>query len=132
MFLILLILSGIHISWALGSEWSFRSVIPTNENDEPVLNPTRKDSALVGIGLLFFAVFYLIKIDLLILEIPSWAINIASWMIPSIFLFRAIGDFRYVGFFKKITKTPFAKKDALVYSPLCLGLAIIGFIIELT
>jgi hypothetical protein len=49
--------------------------------------------------------------------------------IAIIFLIRAIGDFRYVGFLKKIKNTKFAKKDTKYYSPLCSLISVLAFII---
>lgn len=37
---------------------------------------------------------------------------------------RAVGEFRLVGFFKRVKGTRFARMDTLVYSPLCLLLAL--------
>ncbi len=37
---------------------------------------------------------------------------------------RAIGEFKYVGFFKRVRGSQFARLDTLVYSPLCVLLAI--------
>jgi hypothetical protein len=39
-------------------------------------------------------------------------------------LARAMGDFNYVGFFKRVRGTRFARMDTLLYSPLCLALAV--------
>jgi hypothetical protein len=36
---------------------------------------------------------------------------------------RAIGEFKYVGFFKRVRGSRFARRDTLLYSPLCLWLA---------
>ena len=41
-----------------------------------------------------------------------------------IMLIRAVGDFKYVGFFKKIKGTIFAQNDTHFYSPLCLLISI--------
>ena len=38
-------------------------------------------------------------------------------------LARAIGEFKYVGFFKRVRGSRFAQLDSLLYSPLCLLLA---------
>jgi hypothetical protein len=38
-------------------------------------------------------------------------------------LARAVGDFRYVGFFKRVRDSRFATLDTRVYSPLCFVLA---------
>lgn len=128
-FVIFLALSLLHISWALGSSWGFEDALPKNEEGKRMLNPKKTDSLIVGIGLLLFGCFYLIKIGIIAIELPSFAMSIASWVIPAIFLFRAIGDFRYVGFSKKVTNTTFAKKDTKFYAPLCLIIASIGFIL---
>ena len=37
---------------------------------------------------------------------------------------RAIGDFKYVGFFKRVRDSRFAGLDTLLFSPLCLLLAV--------
>lgn len=132
LFAVFLALSLLHISWALGNSRGFKSSIPTNENGVPVLNPKKIDSLIVGIGLLLFGVFYLIKSGIVEFDIPTWAYNIFSWMIPILFLLRATGDFKYVGFFKKVKSTDFGKMDSKFYSPLCLAISLIGFIIHFT
>lgn len=96
-----------------------------------MLNPKKVDSGIVGIGLLFFSVFYLIKIDLIQLALPNWAAASAGWFISSIFLLRAMGDFKYVGFLKKVRNTPFGEMDSKFYSPLFFTIGILGFAIEL-
>lgn len=88
------------------------------------------DCAVVGAGLLLFGVFYLIKVDLIAFVLPEIVMKAASWVIPIIFLFRAMGDFKYVGFFKKVTSTSFAKRDSSYYSPLCLGIGLIAILTE--
>jgi hypothetical protein len=44
---------------------------------------------------------------------------------------RAIGDFNYVGFFKKIKHTKFGKNDTKYFSPLCLTIGVLTIILEL-
>ncbi len=129
LFVIFLLLSLLHFSWGFGGSWGFEDAIPKNEEGKKMLNPKKKDSIVVGLGLLIFGVFYLIKVDVIEFRLPQVIITIAGWIIPSIFLLRAIGDFRYIGFTKKIRSTTFAKKDSRLYSPLCLGISIIGFIL---
>jgi hypothetical protein len=43
-----------------------------------------------------------------------------------ILLLRGIGDFRYVGLFKRVRDTPFARMDSRVYTPLVLALAAVA------
>ncbi len=128
---ILLILSGIHYSWVFGGTWGFAQSLPTNEEGKRVLNPRKIESAVVATGLLLFAFFFFIKSGLTNFYVPNWIANYFGWVISSIFTLRAIGDFKYVGFFKKIKDTEFGKKDTQLFSPLCLGMGVIGFILEL-
>lgn len=129
LFIIFFLLSLLHLSWSMGSAWGFDASLPVNEDGQRMLNPKKIDSLIVGLGLLFFGFFYLIKSGFIAFDLPSLVVSIASWVIPSIFLMRAIGDFRYVGFTKRIKNTPFALRDTKFYSPLCLAVAIIGFIL---
>lgn len=124
------LLSILHISWAVGSTWGFEESLPKDEEGNRVLSPSRKDSAIVGVGLLFFAIFYRVKIGIIPIDLPTWALTAAGWIIPTVFLFRSMGDFKYVGFFKKVNETDFAKNDTKYFSPLCLILGINGILIE--
>lgn len=117
---VFILLGAIHLSWAFGSNWGFAEALPTNEEGKRVLNPKKFDSAIIGLGLCLFALFYLLKSGLISFNAPNWILHYGSWIIPSIFLLRAIGDFKYIGFFKRIKKTDFAKRDSKIFSPLCL------------
>lgn len=128
---IFIILGLIHFTWAFGGKWGLEKTLPTKESGERVLNPKKFDSAVVGLVLTFFGLLYLLKSGLLILDIPIWIITYGSWIIPSIFILRAIGDFKYIGFFKKIKNTEFGKTDLKIFSPLCLVIGIIGILIQL-
>ncbi len=128
---IFIILSAIHLSWMFGSKWGLSSALPTTPEGINVLSPTKLDTAIVAIGLLLFAAYYLVKGNFLRVNTPNWFKNYVGWLISSLFLLRAIGDFNYVGFFKEVTTTSFAELDSILYSPLCLGLAAIGVVLEL-
>ena len=128
---IFLMLALLHFYWALGGEWGFANALPVKENGQRIINPGKTASSIVGFGLLIFSAFYLILPGILFISIPGLILNIMAWIIPAIFTGRAIGDFKFVGFFKKVKQTPFAKLDTKIYSPLCLSLGIAGIIIEL-
>lgn len=128
--LLFILLSGLHFSWALGGTWGFDNALPTNLKGEKILNPGKLDCVVVGLGLLAFALFYLLQSNIIILNIPQWIMNLAGWSIPSIFIVRAIGEFNYVGFFKKIKDTAFGKLDTKIYSPLCAMIGVMGWIIQ--
>jgi len=48
----------------------------------------------------------------------------AGWVLAGVFILRAVGDFRLIGFFKKVKNTEFARYDSLLYAPLCLILGV--------
>ena len=58
--------------------------------------------------------------------LPARWVFYGNLAIGGIFLLRAVGDFRYVGFFKKVKNTAFARNDTRYYSPLCLLLGVIA------
>lgn len=128
---IFLVLGLIHFNWVIGGKFGFSEALPTKESGERVLNPKKLDSAIVGIGLTEFGIFYLLKSGLVVFNSLEWLMKYGGWIIPSIFLLRAIGEFKYVGFFKTVKKTDFAKLDTKLFSPLCLAIAIIGITIQL-
>lgn len=125
---IFLVLSAIHFFWALGGSWGFDKALPTNLEEIRVLNPKKIASAVVAIGLLLFAIYTLIYGHLISFSLPNWLNNYGILVISAVFLLRAIGDFKYVGVFKKIKSTAFGQRDTRYYSPLCLLLSINGIV----
>lgn len=96
-----------------------------------VQNPIPKFATLiVGFGLLFFGLIYFIKSGLINDPFPNRITNYAYWFTPSIFILRAIGDFNYLGYFKKIKDTEFAKVDTKLFVPLCLIIGLFGILIQ--
>lgn len=128
---IFLVLALIHFNWVIGGTFGFAASLPTKENGERVLNPKKIDSAIVAIGLTTFALFYAFKSGILQYNLPEWILKYGGWIIPILFLLRAVGDFKYVGVFKKIRKTAFGKIDTKLFTPLCLTIAIFGIFIQL-
>jgi hypothetical protein len=126
--LILLAISGIHFFWAFGGRWGADAAIPTSQDGKKALSPDIFATLVVAFGILAMALLHLGKVQTLNLPIPAWINTYGLKIIAGIFLLRAIGDFRYVGFFKKIKNTKFANLDTKYYSPLCLLLSINAFI----
>ena len=99
---IFFILAIIHFYWALGGQWGFENALPTNEQGIKILNPKTIDSMIVGIVLLMFGFLYIFSLNLLKNKILIIIRNIGLWVVPIIFVVRAMGDFKYVGFFKQV------------------------------
>ncbi|WKN30322.1 DUF3995 domain-containing protein [Porifericola rhodea] len=122
-------LAILHFYWAGGGQFGFNNVLPANEEGVPVLSPTKTDSILVGTLLLSCGLFYVFSLNSLRSKFFISLRNIGLWVIPMVFVLRALGDFKYVGFFKQIRSTEFASLDTIFYSPLCMLVALIGFIL---
>lgn len=129
LFFIYTLLGGFHFYWLFGGTWGLKKVIPTKGKEANTLAIPKFATLIVALVLVSFGIVYLIKSGVINIQIPSWITNYGYWFIPSIFILRAIGDFNYVGFFKKIKNTEFAKADSKIFSPLCLGIGVIGILI---
>lgn len=128
---IFLLLAGIHFYWGLGGKWGAHAAIPTREDGSRLMNPKRQECFVVGSGLCGFALFLLVRSGLVPLMLPAWLAAYGLWILAVLFLLRAIGEFRYIGFFKKITTTHFARLDTRYYSPLCLLIGLLALGLQL-
>ncbi len=129
---IFFVLAIVHFHWALGGQWGFDHAVPTDLEGRRVLNPRKTDSAVVGLGLLAFGVFYLLRSGVVgSYQLPVGLVRYLGWIIPVVFLLRAMGDFKYIGFFKRVRQTDFARKDTNYFSPLCLLIGALGLAIQL-
>ncbi len=131
LFIVFTFLSLIHFYWLLGGKWGLNKVIPTKEYQANIISIPKFATFLVGAVLMIFGILYLVKSGLVNFEIPGFLLQFSYWFIPSIFVLRAMGEFKYVGFFKKIKNTVFAKADTKYFSPLCLGIGVIGIVLQL-
>ena len=125
LFLIFIFISAIHFYWGLGGKWGADAAIPSKENSERVINPKLPECFVVAFGLLGFGLFILVKSHVLSFKLPNWLLDYGTWALSLIFILRAIGDFKYFGFFKKIRSTRFGRLDTRYYSPLCLGIGLL-------
>ncbi len=115
-------LAFLHFYWAIFGIKKPELVLPTKNPELKMKVPSSTMTAFVGLGLLFFAVLFANQ------TLRFWNFEWFRYIqiaIGVIFLIRAIGDFKYVGFFKSIKETPFARMDTKYYAPLCLVLVIL-------
>ena len=122
--LLLATAAAVHIYWALGGRRGHDAAIPS-EDGKPMLRPGKLATLLVAALLLGAAILLLGGGDVIALPLPAAWETAACWGLALVFAARAVGDFRYVGFFKRVRDTRFARLDSVFYSPLCvlLGLA---------
>jgi hypothetical protein len=131
---VLLLISLLHFYWAAGGTGGLQAALPQKANGEPVIVFPRGWKAtvptiLVAVSLLFMAVITLEARG--ILAIMGSQAKLLAQVAAIVFAIRIIGDFRYVGLFKKVKHTVFSKWDNLLFIPLCLYLSISLIIISL-
>ena len=90
---------------------------------KPVFVPSTRATVLVGIMLVLFAALVAATAGWVTVALPRAILAWLSYGLALGLLVRAIGDFRYVGFFKRVRGSRFATLDTWLYSPLCLWLA---------
>ena len=120
---ILLFLALLHVYWAMGGDRGFTPTIPTAD-DIPLFRPSPAMTLLVAFLLLMSAGLVVGNLGFWVLGSVEWLFRVGLWGVTAVLTLRAIGDFNYVGFFKKVRHTAFAQNDTRLYSPLCLLLAI--------
>jgi hypothetical protein len=124
------ILSSFHLYWAAGGRFGGRAAIPTATSGERLLSPSPFGTILVAAALFAATLVVFGRIKIWGAFVPSWIFYLGTWVISLLFLLRTIGDFRYVGFFKSVTDTNFARWDTFLFSPLCLLIAVVAFLIS--
>lgn len=119
----------LHVYWALGRTRVSAAVVPTRTDGTAVMKPGPFASLVVAL-LLFAAA-------LLLAERGGWGPGVVPpfWRtagtagVALAMLLRGIGDLRYVGLFRRVRGTAFARMDARYYTPLVLALAVIAGVV---
>jgi len=122
-FVVLAALSGFHLYWAFGGQAGMRSVIPEGPNGAPLFRPGKAATLIVAALLLAAGGLLLIHRGLLPLGLSVAWTRWGCLLCGAVFFARSIGEFKYVGFFKRVRGTVFAMNDTRLFSPLCLILA---------
>ena len=122
--IILMAVGSVHLYWAAGGISLKDGAIPSRDG-KPVFSPSAMMTASVAIGLFAFAFLLLVATGVIPTPVPATLLRAAAGCLAVVFALRAVGDTRYVGFFKHVKGSPFAKRDTFIYSPLCVLLAVL-------
>lgn len=123
--LILGLLSVIHFYWAMGGHSGVHLAVP-HKDGEPLFKPRKIGTLIVAMGLLGLALLALVLRWGELWNLPI--MTVAPYLglaVALVFFARAVGDFNWVGFFKKVKNSDFARLDTRYYSPLCLLLGLL-------
>jgi hypothetical protein len=118
----LLVIAGLHLYWVTGGGWGVGVAVPERAG-VPVFRPGPVATLAVVAGLVAAALLLGARAGLVspaILPPPLPAVG--SWLVAAALLLRGLGDFRYVGLFRRVRGTRFAEWDARLFTPLALAL----------
>ena len=112
-----------HFDMARRPQTGLSGAVPTVDG-KPLFVPSRGQTVAVGVILLLFAGLVATTSGWVSVGLSQrWLVGLSYGLALGL-LARSIGEFRAVGFFKSVRGTRFARLDSLVYSPVCLLLAI--------
>jgi hypothetical protein len=115
-------LAGFHVFWALAGG-AGGAAVPTRADGTPVFRPSAGATLAVAFALLVAAAVVLGRGDVTALPGAPVVYRAATWGLGAVLCLRSVGDFRYVGVFKRERGSAFARRDTALYTPLCAALA---------
>ncbi|MDX1996921.1 MAG: DUF3995 domain-containing protein [Thermoanaerobaculia bacterium] len=116
-------LSLLHVYWCMVGI-SGRSIALPEIDGRPTFQPSRLASFAVAVALGLAAWLVAAQGGFVPPVVSPQVTRLGVIAVGVVFLLRAVGDFRLVGFFKRIRGTPFARWDTRLFSPLCLALGL--------
>ena len=122
------VIALIHYTWAATGRVP-PAVIPTRRDGSPLFEPKRIESAVVATVLLVAALLLLQRGGVGPILVPKLLRVLGSGLVSVVMLMRGLGDFAYVGLFKRERYSLFGRMDTRYYTPLVLVLGVIaGFV----
>jgi len=118
-FFIMSSVSAVHFYWAFGGRRYIDFAIPKDEQDEALFKPNVLTTLIVAVIFLSIAILAIV----IGFKLANFEYLNIGYIIAGVFLLRAIGDFKYVGLFKRIKDSKFAYYDTKFFTPLVLTLA---------
>ena len=124
-----------HALWAifaLLAVWHFvMAALPAGSNSGAVpsaggkmlFKPSRASTVAVGVLLLMFAALLAATAGIVHTGVNRSVLAGLSYALAAGLLARSIGEFKHLGFFKRVRGSRFATLDTFLYCPLCLLLA---------
>ena len=113
---------ALRLYWAAGGRRGREAAIP-RAGGKALFDPGPVTTFLVAVGLFVLAGLIAWRDGLIDLPLPFAIARVGVPLCAIMFLARAIGDFRHVGWTKQVRDSRIARLDDLLYAPLCLLLA---------
>lgn len=126
---VLAALALLHVYWAAGGRRGGAAAVPTADGRR-LFDPSPLGTYAVAAALLLAALVILGRLGVWAGPFPAWVFYWAAWGISATFLARSIGEFNYLGLFKRVRDTDFARRDTRLFTPLSLFIAAAAGIIN--
>ncbi|MDQ0112880.1 DUF3995 domain-containing protein [Paenibacillus harenae] len=119
---LLIAIGVVHLYWMLGGRKGMSIALPSHGDGsgKPLFKPGRFEIGAVIVLFWAAALLVLMYADVIPAIGPPRLPRLAAWALVIVFAIRAIGEFHYLGLFKRYRTSPFGRLDTYVYSPLCL------------
>jgi hypothetical protein len=111
-----------HLYWAVGGRVGNLQALPERTDGTVLFRPGPASTLVVAALLATAGLLVAQRAGILPGPFPPALVRLGCWCVSGALVLRAVGEFRYVGFFKKVRGTAFARMDTLFYSPLALVL----------
>jgi hypothetical protein len=122
------VLGLLHLYWAAGGRRGKSVSIPMVDG-QWAFHPLPGATVLVA-GVLFTEMLIVLgQIGWWGDALPWGIFQWGTWGIVVVFGLRALGEFRLVGFFKRVRHTEFARWDTWLFTPLCLAIALLALLL---
>ena len=119
----LALIALVHVYGALGGRLARAAALPEVEG-APAFTPRASMTLAVAAALLLAALLIAVTGGAVQAPVPRTLARGLTGVLALVFIARAVGDFRLVGFFKRVRGTRFARLDTALYAPLCLLLGL--------
>ena len=121
---ILLFGAAFHLYWGCGGSVGSSVALPQRGDGTQAFKSNRVGAILVAVFLAGVLVLVVVLSGAIQLPVPARWLRFAVMALSVLFLARALSWYKYVGLFKSVRTTQFAKYDSFFYSPLCLLLSL--------
>lgn len=112
------IISLLYLYWGLGGMWLTDKASPVVDG-KPLVRMSRMSALGAALGTFFIAAVPVVSMRPLLR-------TCMLVLIMGAFAYRAVGDFRYFGFFKSTKDSAYSKWDTRVYSPVALLVSVLA------
>ncbi len=117
------ILAAMHVGWAIRGTGK-SAAVPVRPDGSQLFTPGPVPTLAVAALLVLASAIVLARAAIIGLPVPPSLIRLGTWGVAATFALRTIGEFKYVGLFRRVRGTTFATWDARLFTPLCALVAV--------